>query len=186
MMQHLTARMLRAVRKENFELWNAFLTKTNNPPTDDPFFWIATSNIYATDVIKFCNEERINVSFEATKDHTPHEHTDNGQAVAETIINRQDTANYKELAEVFHGVKEYPQATLTWFKDRCSDYGKYQAFKSALVNKGERGGRASTFSVLQIAVFLHTQKIFTKNTILHRLHKRYPSTAEEFQTYTPD
>lgn len=66
----LMQRLHRSACSNDFELWSLSADTVKEPPTDlnDIRYWATTSSIYRSDLIRFCEKERVKVRFDREGD----------------------------------------------------------------------------------------------------------------------
>jgi hypothetical protein len=136
----------------------------------EDLWWARMTSILKPDLVKFCNDERILVTFEGEGEQAiaPKDN----QAAQGQISDSQDVltnsqgqpkerwrlANAGQLAEAFKVLND-PDKNLKWFKNNCTNHEKNSAFEDALVISGKPGaGNANLFDVLVLLGHLESNK----------------------------
>ena len=70
---YLMRRLYQAALNREIQLWNLFNDRVKEPPRDpsDIQMWVKTANIHTSDLLKFCERERIKIEFESLEKEQP-------------------------------------------------------------------------------------------------------------------
>ncbi len=192
----LFAELYQAVRNGQLNLWNFFCDMPKAPPSDigDIDFWIATSSIYRSDLIKFCRSQKIKVEITPIAPQPEAKETFNQYDAASRIDPNQDVsrpphwADYKELALAFPSVGRTDAATLEWFKKGSSDRKRASGFKEAQIKgTGKKGrGNKTQFDIFVVAKYLLVSGIVRPAAIVAGLRKHLGASLEDYQDQYED
>lgn len=178
--------------------------------SNDVIQWMSSGSLTNSDLIKFCREEKIRVVFEYDQPDNQaqiHDTTDvsvatptSTQNTQQTAIDNQalstdsqpdnqsqtsvkgPTATYSGLAMAF-AVRSSEDTNLKWFRERCSNPGRYKAFQLALATPGKRGGEAARFYVLPIVAHLQKTEKINPRALRSGIQKCFPDALDLFDTY---
>jgi len=160
----LIQELYKSVRNGHLNLWSLFCDMVKVPPSDlgDIDFWIATSNIYRSDLIKFCSSQKIKVeiapgALKAEAQETSNQHRNEPRKGPYQDITRPPHwAHYMELAKAFPAVGKTDAETLKWFENGSADSKRASGFKEARIEgTGKPGkGHKTQFDIFVIAKYL--------------------------------
>lgn len=182
----LMERLQEAFAEGKIKLWNVYSDRLLRPSAySTPQLLAQFSTIFASDLIEFCQSEKLTVSFgQLLPTNAPQE--------APAAIEEQPlltkfnlltiSADYIQLANAFM-VDIDEDTNRNWFKLRCSEHSKYKAFASALAAPGERGGKCATFWVVMIAEILNQKKNKDLSQLRARVARNFPAALDEFDYY---
>lgn len=187
----LLKELYQSVRNGHLNLWSLFCDTAKEPPSDlgDIDFWIKTSNIYRSDLIKFCHSQKIKVEIDQTSPHpgkqdTFNQHTDEPRNDTYQVETRPPHwADYEELAHAFPAVEKTDSETLKWFKQGSSDHKRARGFKEAYVEgTGKRGyGNRSQFNIFAIANYLLRRDFLKEQAVARGLRKHLGAALEDYK-----
>lgn len=187
----LSQQLYQSVRNGHLNLWSLFCDVVSNPPSDlgDINFWTTTSNIYRSDLIKFCRSQKIKVVIDQSpakpeEQGRSSQHDDESRKGTNQDVNRPDNwADYKELALAFPAVGKTEAATLEWFKNGSSDRKRSGGFKEAHISgTGKQGrGNKAQFDIFVIAEYLLRSGILRPATVAVGLRKHLGASLENYK-----
>lgn len=156
--------LYKSVKNGHLNLWRLFCDIPKEPPSDlsDIDFWIATSTIYRSDLIKFCDSQKIGVEFDRVTPQpeahdTSNQHNAESRKESSEDVNRPPHwADYEELARAFPSVGKTEASTLEWFRQGSGDRMRARGFKEAKIKgTGKKGrGHRTQFDIFGIARYL--------------------------------
>lgn len=187
----LIKELYQSVRNGHLNLWSLFCDIVKAPPSDlgDINFWIATSNIYRSDLIKFCRSQKIKVEIDliAPQPEAPETF---GQDNAESRKGSNQNANrpphwadYEELSSAFPAVGKTESDTKKYFMDGSADHKRKRGFKEAYIDGtgGSGSGNRSQFDIFAIAKHLHRRRILKQWSIEAGLRKHFGAALDDYK-----
>lgn len=191
----LKKELYQSVRNGHLNLWNLFCDMAKAPPSDlgDIDFWIATTNIYRSDLIKFCGSQKIGVKFDPIIPQPSAHETFNQQNAESKNGFNQDVnrpphwAHYRELAKAFP-VGKTDAATLEWFRQGSADRVRAAGFKEAQIKgTGKKGrGNKTQFDIFVVARYLLISGSLRPATVVAGLRKHLGAAQEDYKEQFED
>lgn len=179
-------RLQEAFSQGKVKLWNVYSDRLLKPSAySSPQLLAQFSTIFASDLVEFCQSEKLTVSFgQLLPTNAPQEASVANEEQPPLAKSKLLTisANYTQLANAFM-VYIDEDSNLRWFESRCSEHRKYKAFAIALAAPGERGRKCATFWVVMIAEMLHQKKRMDLSRLRSRVAKNFPAALDEFDYY---
>jgi len=187
--------LYQSVRNGHLNLWSLFCDMVKAPPSDlgDINFWIATSNIYRSDLIKFCRSQKIGVEFDSIAPQPEAPKTSNQQNTEpkkgfnEDINRPPHWAHYKELAQAFP-VGKTDAATIEWFRKGSGDRRRAGGFKEAHIKETGKKGRGykTQFDIFVIAKYLLKNGYLRPATIVAGLRQHLGAALKDYKDQYDD
>lgn len=182
--------LYQSVRNGHLNLWSLFCDMAKAPPSDlgDIDFWIATTNIYRPDLIKFCRSQKIGVEFDPIAPKPEPQETFNQQNAEPKNAFNQDVnrpphwAHYLELASAFP-VGKTDAATREWFRKGSADRMRAAGFKEAQIKgTGKKGrGNKTQFDIFVVARYLLISGSLRPTTVAVGLRKHLGAALEDYK-----
>jgi hypothetical protein len=192
----LIQELYKSVRSGHLNLWNLFCDMVKAPPSNlgDIIFWTATSNIYRSDLIKFCHSQKIGVEFDRVAPRPETQEPFNQHDVGPRKNPTQDIsrpphwADAQELTQAFPAVKKTYSETLKWFENRSSDRKRARGFKEAHIKDTGKQGRGykTQFDIFIIAKYLLMSRALRPQTIVTGLCKHLGAALEDYKDQYDD
>lgn len=187
----LCTELYQSVRNGHLNLWSLFCDMVKAPPSDlgDINFWIATSTIYRSDLIKFCRSQKIKVEIDPIAAQPEVRETFN-QDNAESRKGSNQNANrpphwadYEELSCAFPAVGKTESDTKKYFMDGSADHKRKRGFKEAYIDGtgGSGSGNRSQFDIFAIAKHLHRHRILKQWSIEAGLRKHFGAALDDYK-----
>lgn len=191
----LIQELYKSARNGHLNLWSLFCDMAKAPPSDlgDINFWIATSNIYRSDLIKFCRSQKIGVEFDSSAPQPEATKTFNQQNAEpkkgfnEDVNRPPHWAHYKELAQAFP-VGKTDAATIEWFRKGSGDRRRAGGFKEAQIKETGKKGRGykTQFDIFVIAKYLLISGYLRPATIVAGLRKHLGAALKDYKDQYDD
>lgn len=172
----LLKELYQSARNRQLNLWSLFGDTVKEPPDDsaDINFWITTSDIYRSDLIKFGQSQKIKADIEHDTSHSaehpaPDQRTDESRKAPSQGEGRPPHwADYEELARAFPAVEKTDSLTLSKFKQYSSDHNDSPGFREAYIEgTGGRGrGNRSQFDIFAFAKYLLKRRFLTPASVV--------------------
>lgn len=187
--------LYRSVKNGHLNLWRLFCDMPKEPPNDlcDVDFWIATSTIYRSDLVKFCYSQKIGVQFDPIapqpeSQDTFNQHSSEPKKAFNQDVNRPPHwAHYLELASAFP-VGKTDAANREWFRKGSADRMRAAGFKEAQIKgTGKKGrGYKTQFDIFVVARYLLISGSLRPTTVAIGLRKHLGAALEDYKEQFED